>query len=125
MLKHEEQDCDICLAEEQKSPESDFKINRTKILDKLIIPKNECCICKLKFQSINEQMVHFSQCHECELCGFGFRNADAIAKHENENHCLYCKKYFRYEIQTFDHQKDCDMKPTKFDKFLRVCKGKK
>ena len=49
MSKHEtEENCGVCHQEETKSPS--LKINGTKILERVILPSNECWMCDLKFE---------------------------------------------------------------------------
>ena len=49
MAKHEfEENCKVCQQEEAKSPS--LKINGTKILERVILPSNECWMCDLKFE---------------------------------------------------------------------------
>ena len=70
--KHDfEENCEVCQQEENKSPS--LKINGTKILERVILPSNECWICDLKFEDSESQVNHF------------------VKQHENE--CEYCHKY--------------------------------
>ena len=110
ILKHESYDCKICFAEEQKSPGSGVKINRTKILEKVILPKNECWFCDITFDSNYQQKRHFSEIHECSLCGIGFECVADIAEHENNYHCQHCKKLFHYTHDKHFHEEECEMK---------------
>ena len=112
ILKHETYDCKICFAEEQKSPGSGVKINRTKILEKVILPKNECWFCDITFDSNYQQKGHFSEIHECNFCGIGFECVADIKEHENNYHCVHCKKLFHYTHDKYfhDHEEECEMK---------------
>ena len=67
MSKHEiEENCEVCQQEETKSPS--LKISGTKILERVILPPNECWICNLKFDDSESQVNHLAEHHECELC---------------------------------------------------------
>ena len=57
-----ESDCKVCQQEESKSPS--LKINGTKILERVILPPNECWICNLKFEDSASQVNHFADNHE-------------------------------------------------------------
>ena len=63
MAKHEvEENCKVCKQEEAKSPS--LMINGTKILERVILPPNECWICNLKFEDSASQVNHFADNHE-------------------------------------------------------------
>ena len=63
MAKHEVlENCKVCQQEESKSPS--LKINGTKILEKVILPPNECWICDLKFEDSASQVYHFDENHD-------------------------------------------------------------
>ena len=125
MLHHEEQDRDVCIAEQEKSSESILKINKTKILDKMILPQKECWICEKTFGNDVEQLKHFSCFHECSLCGIGFEGIEVLKEHERNYHCQYCKKYFYHTIYKDDHQSNCEMKPRGMKKVLKYLQSQK
>ena len=63
MSQHEvEENCEVCQQEESKSPS--LKINGTKIIERVILPPNECWICDLKFEDSASQVDHFVENHE-------------------------------------------------------------
>ena len=107
MAKHEEQDCDVCLAEEQKASSSDFVINKTKIIDRVILPECKCWFCDVVFTSSTEQLHHFSNFHQCEYCPRVFENTNTKNEHESDFHCHYCKKYVDQNSERSNHQNDC------------------
>ena len=110
MLKHTEQDCNVCLTEQLKSSESDFTINRTRILEKLILPKNECWYCEMEFSNTDEQLKHFSEFHECHFCQDTFETIELKGQHEADYHCQYCKKYMDIRVK-INHEINCSLKP--------------
>ena len=65
MSQHEvEENCEVCQQEETKSPL--LKINGTKILERVILPPNECWICDLKFEDSASQVNHFAEYNDHE-----------------------------------------------------------
>ena len=63
MAKHEvEENCEVRQQEEAKSPT--LKIKGTKILERVILPPNECWICNLKFEDSESQFKHFTENHD-------------------------------------------------------------
>ena len=132
MLQHNEIDCELCIAEREKNSGSDFKILRRRLFDKVILPKNECWFCNIKFENIDEQLHHFSELHECDLCTRTFENIhekhkhchcthcpkfslfgsfdDKVSKEQHETrHCQYCRVLFSYSKVVEDHQIICKM----------------
>ena len=103
MATHEEKDCNICYLEEAKS--IGLKLNKTKILQKEIIPYNVCWNCNLTFQDGYAQVQHFLDEHECQFCDgsyvhvnpWYFDDLDSKKKHISENHaiCSQCGEAFK------------------------------
>ena len=101
MSKHEiEENCEVCQQEETKSPS--LKISGTKILERVILPSNECWICDLKFEDSDSQVNHYTEHHECEICN---RYYYALLE-KRKHHCQICGKCFRYIFQKRDHIKE-------------------
>ena len=90
MSKHEvEENCEVCQQEESKS--SSLKISRTKILERVILPSNECWMCDLKFEDSESQVHHFAELHECDFCRGYFNNSSERRKHYLEKHKLHVR----------------------------------
>ena len=80
LFKHEGlRKCKICQEEEEKS--KTLKLQRTSLIERVILPKNECWICNLKFDNTNNQIKHFSLIHECDSCQGFFDNSKAKKRH--------------------------------------------
>ena len=101
-------DCDVCQKEEAKS--KTLKLNKTKILQKAIIPSNKCWNCNLTFQDGDTQVKHFLDEHECQFCdGFYgpwfFEDPALKKKHFSEKHaiCDHCGDVFEYWSDKEDH----------------------
>ena len=66
LSKHPEtKNCEVC-QEEGKS--KTLKIQATNLINRVILPKNECWICELVFDNADHQIKHFSENHECTDC---------------------------------------------------------
>ena len=103
MSKHEvDENCEVCHQEESKSPS--LKISGTKILERVILPSNECWICDLKFEDPDSQVNHFIKHHECEFC---IECLDSLEEKGNhvliEHECPICGKYFGQQYQRNYH----------------------
>ena len=82
-----------------------MKLNKTKILQKEIIPYNECWNCNLTFQDGDAQVQHFLDEHECQFCDgsyvhvnpWYFYDLDSKKTHISENHaiCSQCGEAFK------------------------------
>ena len=81
--------CTICQEEENKSGPSP-RFQGTTILDRIILPKKECWICKLNFKNNNEQVEHFVANHESKSSGNSLRDAGRKVIHK-ENAIKYLK----------------------------------
>ena len=103
MSKHEiEHNCEVCLLEEAKSPS--LKINRTKIIERVILPSDECWICDLKFDDSDSQVNHFAEHHECEFCSNYCDSLSKKSKHLLDEHeCPICGKCFEKNDLRNDH----------------------
>ena len=122
--KHEvEENCEVCQQEETKSPT--LKISGTKILERVILPSNECWICDLKFEDAESQVDHFVENHECDFCdkqNFQEKRKHVLVEHECQlcrkylknrfghilddhgfHACTHCEKYFQTESEVVDH----------------------
>ena len=83
--QHEtEENCQVCMKEENKSPS--LKISGTKLLERVILPHNECWICDLMFEDSDSQVNHFKKHHECELCWEYFNSLDEKREHVLNEH---------------------------------------
>ena len=92
-------DCDVCQEEEAKS--KTLKLNKTKILQKEIIPSNHCWICDLTFQDGEAQAKHFLDGHECQFCYWQFFEDP---QHFSEDHvCDHCGEIFKNKYYKEDH----------------------
>ena len=107
-MHENEQNCEVCQQEEAKSPS--LKINGTKILERVILPSNECWMCDLKFDNSASQVNHFSNYHECDLCEYlltFFNDSSERRKHYSERHninlCEFCPKIFQTEVRRRMH----------------------
>ena len=98
MAKHDvEEKCEVCKQEEIKSPT--LKISGTKILERAILPSNECWMCDLKFEDSESQINHFTEHHECEFCMKCLDSLEEKTKHVLDEHeCPLCGKYFEYDL---------------------------
>ena len=104
LAKHEEEDCDVCHKEEAKS--KTLKLNRTKMLQKEIIPSNQCWICNLTFEDGQSQVEHFLDEHECQFCSYEFFvDLASKKKHFSEKHkmCEHCGEAFYKPLNLRDH----------------------
>ena len=105
MSRHEvEENCEVCQQEETKSPS--LKISETKILERVILPSNECWICDLEFQDSDSQINHFTEHHEneCELCVRYFDSLQEKRGHVLDEHeCPNCGKHFESVFLKWDH----------------------
>ena len=107
MSRHEvEKNCGVCKQEETKSPT--LKISGTKILERFILPSNECWMCDLKFEDSASQVDHFTEHHECALCEDFFDSLQEKRKHVLTKHaeCQNCGKYFKYDFEKKSHIKE-------------------
>ena len=96
-------DCNVCNKEEAKS--KTLKLNKTKILQKEIIPSNECWICNLVFQDGEVQVQHFLDNHECQVCEKLSENAALKEEHFSEDHvCDHCGKVFKNKYYKEKHK---------------------
>ena len=95
-----EENCEVCKQEEAKSPS--LKINGTKILERVILPSNDCWICNLKFEDSECQINHFAEHHECQLCTKDvlFASLQENKKHLYKEHgwCDLCGQIFERGI---------------------------
>ena len=96
-------DCDVCQKEEAKS--KTLKLNKTKILQKAIIPSNQCWNCNLTFQDGETQVKHFLDEHECQACGELFDNVALKEEHFSEEHaiCDVCGEIFENDYKKDYH----------------------
>ena len=103
MSKHvAEENCEVCQQEETKSPS--LKISGTRILERVILPLNECWICDLKFEDSEGQVNHFAEHHECEFCGEYCDTLQEKRKHVLDKHeCPICGKHFEKVLQKIYH----------------------
>ena len=80
LSKHKElKNCQVCQEEEAKS--KTLKFQGTSLIQRIILPKNECWICKLRFEDAEKQIKHFSRHHECNSCKDYFLDLEAKTKH--------------------------------------------
>ena len=95
-------DCDVCQKEESKS--KTLELNKSKILQKEIIPSNQCWICNLTFQDGGTQVQHFINEHECTLCGKLFDDVALKKKHFSLEHvCDHCEEVFVHIVEKVRH----------------------
>ena len=98
-------DCDVCHKEEAKS--KTLKLNKTKILEKVIIPSNQCWNCNLTFENGEAQVQHFLNEYECQFCSYNwyFEDPALKKKHFSEHHaiCDHCGDVFEYWSDKEDH----------------------
>ena len=89
-------------------------MNRTKLVDRLILPLKECWVCKKTFQETEKQLKHFSEFHSCKLCGDNFEDKN---DHIRNFHCQYCMESFKGDgcniCRKSDHELDCNLNPNK------------
>ena len=99
-------DCDVCHKEESKS--KTLTLNKTKILQKEIIPSNQCWHCNLTFEDGDAQVQHFLNEHEflCPTCNALFETDLLLKKHVFDEHhhvCDLCGEVFLDEWQKDYH----------------------
>ena len=90
LYKHEKvRYCQVCEEEELKSPA--LKIQRTKLLEKVILPLNECWICDFKINDTDLQVEHFSEYHECDESdnNSGGLETPSLAGSESDESAIY------------------------------------
>ena len=100
-------DCDVCHKEEAKS--KTLKLNKTKILEREIIPSNQCWNCNLAFQDGEAQVQHFLDEHECQFCRIDWYFKDPVLKkkHFSEEHvCEHCGEVFEHKYYKENHIKE-------------------
>ena len=111
MLNHKVHDCEVCLAENQKLlSKIDLDITESKLMEKQILPKNECWICNIAFKDTDDHLEHFSKVHECDFCGVGFDDTQSKVFYEIDYHCPFCKEYFQNTNDKDCHQINCTEK---------------
>ena len=69
----------VCQGEEEKS--KTLKLQGTGLIQRLILPTNECWICQIKFDNACDQIKHFSENHECGNCRGFVDDFEAKEKH--------------------------------------------
>ena len=102
-------DCNICHKEEAKS--KSLKLNKTKILEREIIPYNQCWNCNVTFRDGEAQLQHFLDEHECQFCigsrwfHYYFEDPVLKKKHDSEKHaiCDSCGCVFENTFEKEDH----------------------
>ena len=114
-MHQNEHNCDVCTEEENKSPS--LKVTGTRLIDRVILPSNECWLCNITFQDTESQVTHFVKHHECELCYKYFGDITEKRKHSKVEHsiheCEFCDRYFHSQSSKRFHklqnifQKNC------------------
>ena len=61
--EHPKQTCKVCQSEEAKSHGPKPNLHKRSIIEKIILPKNACWICKEVFPDFNAQFLHFTMFH--------------------------------------------------------------
>ena len=61
--EHSKQTCKVCQSEEAKSHGPKPNLHKRSIIEKIILPKNACWICKEVFPDFNAQFLHFTMFH--------------------------------------------------------------
>ena len=92
---HEQRDCQVCSREEEKSIQAGIpapKFNKSKLIQRQILPANHCWICIEDFPDSKAQILHFSQKHECDSCRKYFDNETEKENHECENVLAFYQK---------------------------------
>ena len=105
MKRHEEEDCDVCQKEESKS--KTLKLNKTKIIQKEIIPFKKCWDCHLDFEDEDAQIQHLRNEHECQLCDdYTYFTDPAYKKkhHSIEHVCEICGKCLESKTKKRRHK---------------------
>lgn len=105
ILKHENEDCEICRKEELKSfgrKGAPIKLNRTKLLNQIVLPQNECMFCKSFFDNVEDQLEHLTLYHKCEHCSAAVKDQKEHEKDEHE--CRYCGAFLRKKDHAFRHE---------------------
>ena len=77
----------------------------------MILPENECWICKLRFEDAEKQIKHFSRHHECTFCKEYLLDLEAKKKHicawklkPNKNLTKYLEKTKSLEASDEDSE---------------------
>ena len=114
-MHQNEHNCEVCTEEENKS--TSLRITATRLIDRVILPSNECWLCNITFQDTESQVTHFAKHHECELCYKYFGDLSEKRKHSKSEHsiheCEFCYKYFHSQSAKRFHklqnifQKNC------------------